>query len=82
MIGDCSVAKKSVMSGSVFPPQYCSGWMKRNIRTSPAGEQQAEQHQQVACASRRETFTSIKVAADPTATGMTANGVTVSTAVR
>ena len=82
MIGDCSVAKKSVMSGSDSTRISRSGWMNRSSRTMPAAKTRPISISRSRARRAGNTLTTNSVQADPSATGMMANGTTVAAAVR
>ncbi len=81
VIGDCSVAKKSVRSGSDSTFSSCSGRMKRSTMTRLAANSSPISIRMSRARLAGKVFTSISVAAVPAATGMIENGTTVSSAV-
>ena len=82
MIGDCSVAKKSAMSGNDSTRSSRSGWMKRNTRIRPTAKINPVSMSMSLARRAGNTFTINSVAEAPTATGIAANGAITSTAVR
>ena len=82
VIGDCSVAKKSVMSGSDSTRSSRSGWMNRSSSTMPTAKTSPISISRSRARRAGNTLTTKSVQAAPSATGMTANGTTVAAAVR
>jgi hypothetical protein len=81
VIGDCSVAKKSVRSGSDSTFNSCSGLMKRSTTTRLAANSRPISIRMSRARLAGKVFTSTSVAAVPAATGMIENGTSVKTAV-
>ncbi len=81
VIGDCSVAKKSAMSGSDSTRISRSGWMKRNTSTRPTPKIRPVNINTSRARRAGKTLTMSSVTAAPTATGMAENGATTTTAV-
>ena len=81
VIGDCSVAKKSAMSGSDSTRSRRSGWMKRNTRIRPTAKISPVSISTSRARRAGKTLTMSSVTAAPTATGIAENGAMTSTAV-
>ena len=81
VIGDCSVAKKSVRSGSDSTLSSCSGRMKRSTITRLAANSSPISIRMSRARFAGNVLTRISVAAVPAATGMIVNGTTVRSAV-
>ena len=81
VIGDCSVAKKSAMSGSDSTRSRRSGWMKRNTRIRPTAKINPVSISTSRARRAGKTLTMSSVTAAPTATGIAENGAMTSTAV-
>ena len=79
--GDCSVAKKSVRSGSDSTRINCSGRMKRSRMTRLAAKSRPISIRMSRARRAGNVLTSSSVMSDPAATGITAKGIVVSTAV-
>ena len=74
--GDCSVAKKSVMSGRDSTRSSCSGWIIRSSSTRLPANSSPMSIRMSRARRAGKMFTSSSVTAVPIAIGMITNGVT------
>ena len=82
MTGDCNVAKNPVTSGSDSTLSNRSGCMNRNSSTRLPAKMSPITIRMSRARRAGKTLTSSSVMPAPSATGMTQNGATVSSAVR
>jgi hypothetical protein len=81
VIGDCSVAKKSVMSGSDSTRSSCSGWIIRSSTTRLPANSSPMIMRMSRARRAGKMLTSSSVIDVPMATGTMTNGVTAATAI-